>query len=198
MVRQITTILAMFVVFTLLGSATVEWGMHGYSSGVYDFSTSVVLQGNAWGNTDSVFMPTGFSAAGEYEGYNCGSGQDFRIDTSQTLSFMKSPSNPEDPYFSDWSMTYGIGEGKDRATVTTSSGLSIVSGWASAGIGTSIEAKDDYVSYGLCATDYQGWTSEGVLEAYSFSPDTLTVSGGASFDPVTSYYPMAGMSWEIT
>lgn len=192
------SILAALLICMSLGSATVSYEIRGYSTGFYDYTTSANLYGNSWGSSDSVFAPDGFSSFGEYEGYNCGNDQDFSIITDQTLTFYKMPDTPDDPYFHDWSSTYGSGSGRDTATVTTSAGMSTYGPWASGGISTNIEAKDDYVLYGLYATDYQGWSVDGVVEAYSFHPDTITVTGGATFDPETSLYPYAGISWDIS
>jgi len=177
--------------------AVVSIETHGYSGGVYDYTTSASLTGNAWGTGGGVFAPDGFSWGGEYEGYNCGKNQDFTIYTTQALTFWKQPATPADPYFTDSALVVGTGAGKDTAKVTTTAGLSIAGWWSNAGIGTGIDAKTDLVSYSLYGTDFAGWVADMGFVATDFTPKKLTLNGGAKFDPTVSYYPNAGMNWEI-
>jgi hypothetical protein len=197
MMKRAIIALAALLMSMSLGGATISSTVHGYSGGVYDYSTTTALSGNAWGTGGGTFAPNGFGWSGEYEGYNCGKTPDFRIYNKQELTFWKQPSTPDDPYFTDTAWIVGTGAGKDTAKMTTNAGLSIVGGWSNAGIGTGIEAKTDLVSYSIYGTDFAGWAVDMGFVATDFKPRKLTLNGGAKLDPTVSFYPSAGMVWEI-
>lgn len=194
--KKIALLAALLVCVSVCG-ATISSTVHGYSTGVYDYSTTTVLTGNAWGSAGGSFAPDGFGWSGQYEGYNCGKNQDFTIYNTQALTFWKQPEMPDDPYFTDTTWIVGTGAGKDTAKVTTNAGLSIVGGWSNAGISTGIEAKTDLVSYSLYGTDFAGWAVDMGFIATDFQPRKLTLNGGAKLDPSVSFYPSAGMVWEL-
>ena len=195
--RKAIEIVAALLISMSLAGAAVYTNVHGYSGGVYDYTASASLAGNAWGTGGGAFAPDGFSWSGEYEGYNCGKNQDFSIYTTQSLTFWKQPTTPDDPYFTDTAWVVGTGSGKDTAKVTTTAGLNIDNGWSATGIGTGIEAKTDLVSYSLYGTDFAGWAVDMGFTAFDYQPKKLTLNGGAKLDPAVSFYPSAGMVWEM-
>lgn len=155
-----------------IGLATIDVNVHGYSSGIYDYTAGMSMSGNAWGSGSFEFAPEGMSADMAVSGMD-----KFCAEIDQTLIFNKDPGMPSDPLFSMSMDARGTHKG-DYATLGATCDYSVTTGALMTGYASGDTKLLELDSY---ADNFQGWV---------FSADGVAKDDWATFR-ATSGYSMA-------